>query len=1271
MSDAGSPQRPTPARKRQLLLRVGVLVVLGGALGVFAWRMLKPGPNEAVQELNNRGVGLMERFDYQGAIPVFEEVVRKAPDWLPGRINLGIALLNGGKDDPAELKRCRATFEAVLHKEPDNPYAHFCLGILLMYEKDQQDAVKHFEAVLKTDPNDAYTWYWLGTLKSADAEEQLRYYRKALELDPHLSAAIYGESMLLRRTDLPKSLERLTEVQHLKRANWENVVELKFSRMGHYAEVIGRPAAAETKPRIGPLPVLQRCDAAAMNLPPVASWASVQLTPSDARWASQADDAHEGDELLTKLWRQVRARFGATMVVLDYNNDGKPDLFLVRAVWVRDAKSNKERLRDLLLRNDGGGRFTDVTIEAGLGASRPALGCCVGDFDNDGHADLLLTGAGKQYLFRNTGRGTFEDVTSEASKDVAKGIGLADSKAVCLTASAVDLDQDSDLDLIFSWYGGTGEEALRRLKGEEAGKSGGAVVYLHKGEAPPVKEGKTEPPLKLQFEETTLPSLEARWKEGDVSPLRGAAGPGVGVAATDMDGDRDLDLLVLQDGSPPIVVLNDRLLKFRRRVLSEQRFGSGNWNGALVFDIDHDGRSDLLLLPVGQSPRLLHNRFIAGEKDVDNWFEPLTLDAPPLRQAVAVDLDMDTWTDIVGISQEGQLVFLHNKGGRLVRETSGFGQAPSWSQDLLAVSVCDIDGDGCPDVVVWSEQHGLQLYANRGNGNQAVQVRLRGHNMDQGQNRVRCNADAVGVWATAQVRNQWAGQEYTTLSAGLGQSRSPLLLGLGPNRHADALRLRWPDGTWQAELNLLAGAPLRLSQYNRLPGSCPILFAWNGRRFVFVNDFLGAGSVGETGPDGACRPPRSEESIKIEPEQLLTRDGQYVLKITEPMNEITYLDYLQLLVIDQPPGIRVYPDERFVTAGPPPSQELIAFQKEIHPIKAHDHRGLDVTATLRKWDRVSVEDFAKRAWMGFAEEHSIELDFGDRLASFTADDRLYLCLAGWTAYPFPESSWAAHQAGVAEQWPILERQDESGQWRSLGEAGFPAGMPRMMLRDVTGKLTGGCCRLRLRTNMQIYWDQVFIAAECRTVAPCPPAAQARESSGLRCGLAKRTPRAIRLDVHKATLEPGRLVKEHSPDGREPALYDYDRHEAMPLVRQAGRMTRLGDVTELLHGRDDRFVIFGPGDDLTVRFDAASLPSLPSGWQRSFVLRTAGYCKDTALSTAHGTTVEPLPFQAMRNYPYGPDQHYPRDPLHIDYLRRFLTREVEADPSPVRGRRWRP
>src|SRR5205807_7877664 len=96
---------------------------------------------------------------------------------------------------------------------------------------------------------------------------------------------------------------------------------------------------------------------------------------------------------------------------------------------------------------------------------------------------------------------------------------------------------------------------------------------------------------------------------------------------------------------------------------------------------------------------------------------------------------------------------------------------------------------------------------------------------------------------------------------------------------------------------------------------------------------------------------------------------------------------------------------------------------------------------------------------------------------------------------------------------------------------------------------------------------------------------------------------------------------------------------------AGRLTRLGDVSELLQKRDDRFVIFGPGDELTVRFDARYLPTLPGGWTRDFVLRAWGYCKDCGPFTATGDTIEPLPFHGMSAYPYGAKKHYPQDAIH--------------------------
>jgi hypothetical protein len=307
-----------------------------------------------------------------------------------------------------------------------------------------------------------------------------------------------------------------------------------------------------------------------------------------------------------------------------------------------------------------------------------------------------------------------------------------------------------------------------------------------------------------------------------------------------------------------------------------------------------------------------------------------------------------------------------------------------------------------------------------------------------------------------------------------------------------------------------------------------------------------------------------------------------------------------------------------------------------------DHRGLDVTTILRYWDRDTVADFARRAWTGFAEEHWVELDFADRLACFGPEEPLVLFLAGWTDYPFPDSEWAAHQAGVALEPPVLERLGPDGQWHTvLTDAGFPAGLPRMMTVEVTGKLTGPRCVLRLRTNMTVFWDQVFVA---------PVTRESRKTS-------RPLFHATTLEVAAADVAERGCVQEFSPDGREPTLYDYDRLDHVAVTRQAGRLTRFGDVTELLQVRDDRFVVFGPGDEVTVQFDARHLPPLPRGWTRSFVLRTHGYVKACGPLVVTGDTVAPLPFHQMSRFPYGPGETYPQTPLHLQYLQRYQTRQV--------------
>jgi hypothetical protein len=560
---------------------------------------------------------------------------------------------------------------------------------------------------------------------------------------------------------------------------------------------------------------------------------------------------------------------------------------------------------------------------------------------------------------------------------------------------------------------------------------------------------------------------------------------------------------------------------------------------------------------------------------------------------------------VVGLGADGKVVLLQNQGdGRLEHKPGAFGDVGA----AFGLAVADMDGDGALDLVLWTAD-GLRVVRSQGNGNRLLVVDPTGvRTIRPGEalpGTERTNADGIGCWVAAQSGANWTGMERTTLTAGLGQSMLPTGLGLGRAEQADVVRLRWPDGVIQAEMVAHSGRIYRVAEKDRKPTSCPLLLTWNGERFVFVTDFLGAGSTGELAADGSTRPPRPEESVKIESRMLKLMDGQYVLLIAEPMDEVCYLDHLRLDVVDHPAGVAVYPDERFATADPQPTQELLAFRGRRFPKKATDHRGNDVTKLVLERDRRAPDSFHLRSWLGFAEDHSLTLDFGD----VPAGKNWHLVIAGWTEYPYPESIYAAERAGVPLQYPVLERLTADGKtWQPLGDLGFPAGLPRVMTRPLPD-LKPGPCTLRIRTNMQVYFDQVYLA----------PAGDV----GLK---------VHQLDVATADLAARGFIQEILPEGRPPIAYDDAKTEPVPITKWKGKVTRTGDVTELLTAADDRFVTFGPGDEITVRFDASKLPPVPAGWERSFVLRSRGYSKDTAPFTALGGNVEPLPFKAMKNYP---------------------------------------
>jgi Tfp pilus assembly protein PilF len=1128
-----SSPSPTPAPRRgrwvlPLVLLAGIVAVV--VVAFVLWPKpsvpVKPSDSDAAAVHNTRGVALMEQRKDAEAEAEFAKAMEAAPDWLPARLNYGMALFNQQpaetKELAAQVKKAQEVFRDILTREPDNKHAHYCLGMIDMYVGQYPAAYPHFQKVNQLDPDDAHTWLRLGSTHpdGPDSPAAGACYEKAVALDPYLIEAKYKLFIVLREKDPNRADSLLTEHELLREADRFTESRIVYGEMGKYADVIGRDSAVAGKPAVGPLPAFE----------PMA--VNVKLAEG-VTWATELDG----------LRRATRERFGGPVVLFDFNSDGKPDVLLLSAV-VQDGK-----VRDLLLRNDGDGKFVDVTKEVGLNGERASLGAAAADYDNSGTPDLAISTATGVKLFRNTGS-KFEDVTAAAKLDTAKGVFLGCSWA--------DIDLDGDLDLIACHHDATG----------------GVLVFENVGIAPPSDPKASPLPLSTAFKPTDA------FK--DVFPK----GSAVAVIALDVDDDHDQDLVALFDDMAPVVAINDRLMRWHKGSLPAEK---AKWNGGLVLDANHDGRSDLLLTRSVEAPLLLLSK---GAKE----FVAQLIKGDALRFATVADIDLDGRADLVGLSGPTPVLLTCNWDG-------GFdevrGDTFGVRGDVFGAVGTDLTGDGVPDLLA-SGASGLQMHRNKGNGNHPLVVVPSGRR-DKGSN-LRTSNDGFGTWLVAQTGSHWTGAERTTATAGLGQSLLPTVLGMGKHTKADALRVRWADNVIQAELDVPAGTPYKLIETNRKGTSCPVLTVWDGERFVFVTDFLGAGAMGEMGPDGSVRPPRGEESVKIEPGLLVAKNGEYVLKIAEPMDEVLYLDQLQLAVIDHPPTTTVFPDERFVFSGPQPTQKLLAFKSQHRPTKASDHTGADVTERVTTRDRRAVDGFKTRSWLGYAEDHSLTLEFGE----LPKAERWHLVLAGWTEYPYPESMYAATRAGVALVPPVLEQFDAKAEkWVTVCDLGFPAGLPRVMTRDLPAAPTG---KLRIRTNMQVYWDEIYLA----------PADDAP---------------AVTLDVKRADLGHRGFMKEVLPDGRPPVAYDDSKTDPLVATRWKGKLTKLGDVTELLTKFDDRFLLCGPGDEVTVRFDATKLPELKPGWKRSFVLKSQGYCKDTSTTTTTGGTVGPLPFRGMPNYPH--------------------------------------
>ena len=852
----------------------------------------------------------------------------------------------------------------------------------------------------------------------------------------------------------------------------------------------------------------------------------------------------------------------------DFDGDGKTDLFLVGA----EGKSQ-------LLRNVGGGRFEDVSAKAGLAGVGAGFGCAAGDFDNDGWTDLAVCEVAGVRLFHNDGGGKFTDVTRK--------VGIRREKG-CVAAAFVDYDHDGDLDLYLTM---SADSAANGAK----------------------------PKNKLWRNNGNFTFTDVSEESG-----LGVDATGGGVSVTDFNNDRAIDFVLAGGSGGAAIYLNPREGKFS--LLPAIDFAKENLPpavGVTVFDFDKDGWMDLAFTHAG-APGISLWRNAQGKK-----LERVPLPDFGWKQGWGVtwvDLDNDGWLDLAAVGEGangGELRLLRNLGYAGWADVSKKTEVDGLPLNQpRTVAVADLKGDGSPDLVITEAVGTPIVLTNIGaNRNHWMQVDLKALNDNKSSIGTKVELYAGALYQKFEIPS----------SSGLGQSSGALLAGLGSEKIADAVRLLWPTGVPQDEVDLAANKIHSIAELDRRGSSCPILFSWNGKEYEFVADMIGPGVVGHWIAPGERDVPDPDEYLKVPAKSTQPKNGLLSFRFMEPMEETVYLDQVRLVAVDHPAKLEVNPNERFVSNPPFPEFRVVTTENAQMPAGAWDEHGHSVLPVLAKRDRKYVTGFEDLPFAGFAKLHWIELDLGN----WDPQQPLRLLLDGYTDYFTATSMYAADQAGIKVIAPYVEVRDSHGKWvRVVEDMGFPAGLARTMVTDLTGKIPPGTRRIRIVTNLKIYWDRVRID----------------QTPGREDVIANEVPLAA---AELAFLGYPREIRLHPASD---TVYSYThRSPTGPYARAAGNYTRYGDVKELLSAADDKFGVFGSGEGVKLEFDPAKLPPLPSGWVRDYFFYANGFEKDLDFYAAYAFTVEPLPKHGLISYPYAGGKEYPLDDDHLQYQLEYNTR----------------
>ncbi|HWS87954.1 MAG TPA: FG-GAP-like repeat-containing protein [Pyrinomonadaceae bacterium] len=1107
---------------------------------------------------------------------------------------VGLSALQVGDDVRAEEKLKEATALA-----PDEPAAWADLGLLYMRQRRFDEAAQSLERARQLAPENAGLYVLTGQLESArgNSAEAAGHFRRGSELDPRNLKALYALGREVERVgeggeeEVLRLLQKILEVQPGNLSVRLDVARLAAKRGD--AELFGRLMGGFA------------ADSAAWPPEAQEQLKAVEAAAASGNTRAAAPRVQFLRNVLVRLPEYRQSRLAV---------EDPPEILsepLTRFVTMESPSPRPAPPDEALA-------FNAEPQQEFVGGAW-AWGGAV-SLDGEG-APVRLFADGRTAQLAGGVKLAFPGGPSSASPS-PNGV------------AALDLDYDFKTDLALAGEGGF---RLYRQENPTSFVDVTAAAKLPAGIAETPYVGAWAADIEADGDLDIL--LAA--KDGAPAVLRNngdgsfaAQQPFAGVTAlrdfawADLDGDGDPDAALLDAQGKLYVFTNERTGQFRPRALPQNLSRA---DALCVVDINNDGGFDLLLLNGAVFTRVSDKDEGAGW-DVgtpERWDGVPGGLAPGGAKLTAADLDNNGGLDLLLSGSQGARVWLSDAAG-IMKQLA----LPGTIADARAVSVADVGGDGRLDLVGVGKDGGAFVAAGRGSKNYHWQlIRPRAANAT-GDQRI----NSFGVGGEMEIRAGLLVQKQLVTG--------PLVhFGLGDQAGADVVRVVWPNGSVRAEFELKADTTVLAEQ--RLKGSCPSLFAFDGKRMRFVKDCAPwSPAIGlRINNYQTLRVGQTEEWVKVRGDQLAPREGFYDLRITAELWETYYLDRYRFAVVDHPVGTEVFVDER--TARRPPALKVYTVGQPRAFAGAWDDAGKDVSEVVGRLDGRHLDTFGRGAYQGVTRDHFVELELGE---DAPREGPLWLVAHGWL-HPTDASINVAISQG--SQPPpkglSLEVADGRGGWAvAHPDLGFPSGKNKTILVGLQNVFREGAPRrLRLRTNMEVYWDALEWAAgaddaQTKVVSLAPAAAELRFRG---------------------------FSEMRSADNSSPETPDYERVASTGQRWRdlVGYYTRFGDVRELLAETDDRVVIANAGDELLLRFAEQAAP--PAGWARDYVLIGNGWIKDGDYNSEFSKTVLPLPSRDREYYTTLPSR-LEDDPVyrrHPQDWENFHTRYVT--PQVFKGGLW--